>query len=258
MIINSGVTLCVKWLVSGRPRLSAFSRRSRDRHYPYKVEFVVKKEHAIWVSMDYAPKTSFDSRLDPDAALQRLIEGNTRFMYGKPMFIKDGLERRRKVAGGQTPFAAIFGDIDSRVPPEMIFDQGLGNLLVIRNAAHVIDDISLGTIEFCIKNMGVPLVVVLGNQRCGAVATTLDVMDNHMQVDGSIDYLVKAIMPAVVEARMAHGDLLDQSIRKHIRLTVKKLRQSPVIAEAVTSGHVRVVGAYYNLDTGGVEMTDQE
>lgn len=190
--------------------------------------------------------------IGPEAAVARLVEGNNRFALGKTEGPNRGKERVREVATGQHPFAAVVCCSDSRVPPEILFDCGIGDIFIVRTAGHVVDDVALGSIEYAVEHLGVSLVVVLGHEKCGAVDATV----KGGKPGKHIDSLVASIEPAVKQAREAKkGDLLDDSIRANIALTVEKLEKSaPVLVEMHEKGKIRIVGAYYEIDGGAVEF----
>jgi carbonic anhydrase len=143
--------------------------------------------------------------------------------------------------------------VDSRVPPEIVFDQGLGDLFVARSAGQVIDDAVLGSVEFAVEE-GAKLVVVLGHQSCGAVKATIQVMEQGGHADGQIEVLVDAIKPAVEIAKTQAGDLLDNAVRANVALELRQLQSiSPIISHALDNGSIRLVGARYDLGTGIVE-----
>lgn len=156
----------------------------------------------------------------------------------------------RVVAIGQHPFAIVLGCADSRVPPEIIFDQGLGDLFVIRVAGNIVDDAILGSIEYAVEELGTPLVLVLGHEGCGAVAATI----KHGEILGHISTLLNAIQPAVDTAKTESGDLLDNAVRANIKLVVDQLKSSLPVADFVKHDKLKVVGAQYNLKCGTVEM----
>lgn len=156
----------------------------------------------------------------------------------------------RAVATGQHPFAVILGCADSRVPPEIIFDQGLGDLFVIRVAGNIVDDAILGSIEYAVEELGASLVLVLGHEKCGAVSATI----KHAEVLGHISTLLDAIQPAVDAVRAEPGNLLDNAVRANIKLVVEQLQSSFPVAELVKSDRLKIVGAQYKLDCGTVEV----
>ena len=149
----------------------------------------------------------------------------------------------------------VFSCVDSRVPPEIVFDRGLGDLFVIRTAGHVVDDAALGSIEFGAEELHIPLVLVLGHERCGAVAATLDAIEAGARPHGRIGAIVDGIQPAVTEVQGYPGDILDNAVRANIRLTILRLEESAILGGARQAGQLRIVGGRYDLDTGEVEIT---
>jgi carbonic anhydrase len=190
----------------------------------------------------------------PDPTLERLLEGNRRYIAHRPA-LDESPRRRIEVVRGQKPFAAVFGCVDSRVPPELVFDQGLGDLLVVRTAGIVLDQAVLGSLEFGVQQFHIPLLVVLGHAYCGAVQAAIEVLDQRGKAEADIDYLVQALAPAVEGGKHLGGDLWEQTIQMQIAMQVKQLRRAPVLAAAVECGALRVVGAWYNLESGLVEIT---
>ncbi len=189
--------------------------------------------------------------INADQALQKLMEGNKRYVDFKRAYPDQDQVRLKVVAQAQHPFAVVLGCADSRVPPELLFDQGLGDLFVIRVAGNILDDGTLASIEFATAELGVPLVMVLGHQRCGAVKATLE----GGKVPGHISRLVEAIKPALEIAKDQPGDKLDNAVRANIRMVVGQIKSStPILADLAKKGKVSVVGARYDLDTGAVEM----
>ncbi len=190
----------------------------------------------------------------PDEALNRLITGNDRFMDDRPQGVNRSHLRRDNVAKTQAPFAIVLGCVDSRVPPEIIFDRGLGDLFVIRTAGHVVDDAALGSIEFGTEELHIQLVVVLGHERCGAVKATMDITAAGTQAPDEINTIVNGVRPAILKALGSKGDALDAVVKANVQLTVNRLRRVPLLAEAIAKGRLKIVGARYDLDTGGVEV----
>lgn len=163
------------------------------------------------------------------------------------------ISRRNEVEKGQNPFAVIVGCSDSRIPPEIIFDQGLGDLFVIRTAGHVVDDIALGSIEYAVEHLNVPLIVVLGHEKCGAVNAAVQGSKLH----GNLEELVEEIVPAVKVARNKSGDLLHNSILENVKLTEREiLKESDIIRKIENEGNVKIVGALYSLSSGVVTFLD--
>ena len=188
-----------------------------------------------------------------EQALQRLLEGNRRFVENKPTL--DASERRRReIATGQHPFAIILGCVDSRVPPELIFDQGLGELFVIRTAGEVLDRAVLGSLEFGVKELKIPLLVVLGHKNCGAVKAAREVLHSHAKAEADIEYLVKELTLAVEIGDEEQENPLDRAIRAQVCHVVERLRQTPILKTAAERRELEIVGAYYDLDSGIVEL----
>ena len=187
----------------------------------------------------------------PEEALKRLLDGNARYVTAKATHPDQTAERRTAVAVAQSPFAVVVGCSDSRVPPEVIFDQGLGDLFVVRSAGHVMDDASLGSLEYAVEHLGAHLILVLGHERCGAV----DAAVKGLKAEGHIAAIAKAIQPAVEAARGKPGDWLDNAVRANVGLVTQSLNNSkPLLHESVEAGKLKVVGARYDLDTGAVEL----
>jgi carbonic anhydrase len=150
----------------------------------------------------------------------------------------------------------VLGCVDSRVPPELVFDVGLGDLFVSRTAGQVIDDVVLGSIEFGVEKFSsVKLVMVLGHKNCGAVKATIQTIQSNVHAEGSIQTLVNAIQPAYERALGQPGDLLENVVNANIALEVEKLRSTDLISHAISAGSIAVVGARYDLGTGQVEIT---
>lgn len=184
-----------------------------------------------------------------DASIKKLVDGNKRFVENKPTHQNQNAKRREEVAKGQKPFAVVLTCSDSRVPPEILFDQGIGDLFVIRTAGNIVDDIGLGSIEYAVEHLKVPLVVVLGHEKCGAVDATV----KGGEAPGHIKALVSNIVRAVDKARSKTGDLLENSIKQNIDNVVEQISKSkPILEEFVHNKKIKVVGARYDLDDGMV------
>lgn len=191
---------------------------------------------------------------DGAKALEKLLEGNRRFVAGQAEHPRQGTGRRAELMGGQNPFAAILTCSDSRVPPEIIFDCGLGDLFVLRVAGNVLDKVLMGSIEYAAEHLGVGLVMVLGHSHCGAV--TAAVAGGHPA--GHIGSLTKRIRPAVEQAAASGGDVVDAAVTANVRLGVAKIRQcQPILAHLVAAGKLQVVGARYELESGEVRLLDE-
>jgi carbonic anhydrase len=186
-------------------------------------------------------------------ALQRLMDGNQRFTGNQAVDLDEGEERRIAVSKGQHPFATILGCVDSRVPAELVFDRGLGDLVVVRSAGEVLDKAVIGSLEFGVAELHTPLLMVLGHQRCGAVDATIKALDTRTaDAEGDIDFLMEALEPAVRQVTGKSGDRLANAVHANVDLVLQQLRRSPVLGPAEKAGKVLMVGAYYELDTGKV------
>ncbi|ACL56479.1 carbonic anhydrase [Methylobacterium nodulans] len=196
------------------------------------------------------PKTTLTS----DQALQLLKTGNEDFRTDAPYRAQQGRERRVELARGQAPFCVLVGCSDSRVPPELLFGRGLGELFIVRNAGNTVDTAALGSIEYGVGVLGCPLVVVLGHESCGAVAAAVEVVERNATFPGVIGEMVQPIIPAVLAARGQPGDLLDASVRSNARRVAARLKtQSTVVQDGLREGRLRIVAARYSLADGNVE-----
>jgi carbonic anhydrase len=204
-----------------------------------------------------AATLSAKTALQPADALKLMKDGNENFKNEAPSLAANGRERRLELARGQAPFCVLVGCSDSRVSPEILFGRGLGELFIVRNAGNTVDTAALGSIEYAVGVLGVPLVVVLGHQSCGAVAAAVEVVRKNATFPGVIGEMVQPIVPAVLEAQAQGGDLLEASVRSNARRVAKRLTtQSLVIKDAMTAGTVKVVGARYGLSDGHVEWME--
>lgn len=193
--------------------------------------------------------------MDADEALKTLMEGNQRYLSGKTKGPNRSAARRTELAKGQHPIAIVVSCSDSRVPPELLFDQGFGDIFVVRTAGNIVDSIALGSIEYAVDHLGTKLIVVLGHERCGAVTAALQ----GGEAPGNIKSVVDAIKPAVEKGKArhsGHGEVLDTCIISNVKQVAQKIRTTaPILSEKVEDGMVKVVGAYYDLDSGAVNMT---
>lgn len=195
-------------------------------------------------------------QISPAAALARLKRGNADFLAGKQLAVDTDGKRRLAIARGQQPFAVLVSCSDSRVPPEVLFGRGLGELFIVRNAGNTVDTVAMGSIEYAVAELGVPLIVVMGHERCGAVSAAVDVVTKNAVFPGSIGRMIEPIVPAVLRARARGGDLLDASVRENVLRTVTRLRTAsePLILNPFRAGKLKIVGARYDLDDGRVEF----
>jgi carbonic anhydrase len=198
--------------------------------------------------------------MTPDAALKELAEGNARYVANKMTAGKRAdAARRAELAGKQAPYAIVLSCSDSRVPPEIIFDKGLGELFVVRVAGNVPDPVVLGSVEYAAEHLQSPLVVVLGHERCGAVTATVE---SKGKAPGSIGAIVKTIEPAVAKAKKTCASqekatlvecAIDANVKQGQALLTEK---SPILKHLVAEGKLRIVGAKYDLDDGKVTLFD--
>jgi carbonic anhydrase len=202
------------------------------------------------------PAHSDQPAVAPAEAISKLKEGNGRYTSGNLQHPSQTTERRAELAKGQHPFATIVGCSDSRVPPEIVFDQGLGDLFICRVAGNVINDEGLGSIEYAVDHLGSRLIIVLGHQSCGAVKAARETIAAKGKAPGHIESLVTAIKPAV---EATAKDDLDATIKANVKHVVEALRSStPILKSKVDSGGVQVIGGYYSLDTGAVTFLDEK
>ena len=187
------------------------------------------------------------------SVLKDLLEGNQRFVSGTNEFPRIDRERRLEGLNGQKPKAIVIGCADSRVPPEYILDQGIGDLFVLRVAGNIVDDAIIGSIEYAVDNLETPLLMVLSHTNCGAVGAAI-----HTSVEdapGSISSLIEAIKPAVEKVKDLEGDLQDNATKENARLVAESLkRQGQIISQAYVNNKLEIVAAYYDIETGIVTV----
>jgi carbonic anhydrase len=188
----------------------------------------------------------------PEEALELLMAGNRRWVEGNLAHPNRSVDRRGQLAEGQAPFATVFSCIDSRVPAEIVFDCGLGDLAVVRTGAHVLDEGPvLGSLLFAAGELGTPLVLVLGHQRCGAVTAARDVLEREASPEPGLEAVVELLRPAYEATRDRNLDDVDEMVKAQTRLTVERLT-----ASLPPWPSLKVVGGYYSLDTGAVSILD--
>jgi carbonic anhydrase len=193
------------------------------------------------------------TQIDSARVLSDLLDGNRRYLSGASLHPRQSAYRRAEISGGQQPFAAILTCSDSRVPPEIIFDCGLGDLFVIRVAGNVVDDVVLGSLEYAVESLGVRLIIVLGHTRCGAVAAAVQ----GGQLHGHMSSLTERIRPAVERATAFGANRVDAVVSANIEGVVKQLRTAqPILARLVAQGSLQIIGARYELETGQVKCLD--
>jgi carbonic anhydrase len=191
---------------------------------------------------------------DPQRALDALRAGNQRYAGGRSVHPRLDADRRREVAGGQKPFALVIGCVDSRVAPELIFDQGLGDILTARMPGSLVNDEMVGTAQFSVAELGAPLIMVLGHSSCGAVTAAIEALESGRAAPGHVDTLVDGLAPAVRESEAEPGEPVENAVRRNVALGVGRLREAEILDERIRRGDLMVVGAYYDLGSGVVEI----
>lgn len=192
--------------------------------------------------------------LTPDQALERLMEGNRRYVQGTSRR-HDFLAEREALAGGQNPYAGILGCADSRIAPEYAFDTGRGDLFVVRVAGNFLNLDNLASFEYAVAVLGTPLLMVLGHEACGAVKSTIASIENRTTLPGHLPALVASLTPAVTAAGGQAGNLLDRATAENVRLNAEKLRTAtPILDAATNEGRLKVVGGIYRLANGQVDL----
>ena len=177
-----------------------------------------------------------------------LTDGNQRFVTGKTLHPNQTLARVTETAKGQKPFAVVVSCSDSRVPPEILFDQGIGDLFVVRTAGEVVTDVELGSILYAVEHLNATYLVVLGHEKCGAVAATIQGGEAPPEIEAIIDQ----IKPAVDTTKALPGDPLDNAIRQNAKNVLAKIQGNAELAKAIKAGHLALKAAYYDLDSGKV------
>jgi len=190
----------------------------------------------------------------PETAKKLLLEGNKRYVENKQSKKDTSFEKRKELnLKGQTPFAVILSCSDSRVPPEIIFDQGLGDLFVARNAGNLADPIVSGTVEYGVEYLNTPLVLVLGHENCGAVKAAAD----GVKAEGDLNFILEKIRPICEKLKIQSKDkdtLLENSVDANIKNTMLELRKNPVISRLEKEGKIQVIGGKYHMESGVVEI----
>lgn len=213
---------------------------------------------AGWSANAIAATPGAKTDLTPDQALAVLREGNDKFVADAPLRAAQGRERRIAIAHGQAPIAVLLSCSDSRVPPELLFGRGLGELFIVRNAGNTVDTAALGSLQYAVAMLGVPLVLVLGHERCGAVEAAVSMVTDNRNYPGAIGAMIEPIVPAVLAAQRQPGDLVDNSVKENVRRTVARLRAAaePMLLEPLKAGKLKIVGGRYDLDDGDVDFFD--
>lgn len=193
--------------------------------------------------------------IPPAEALDRLMQGNSRYAANAPIE-KDYSAGRAARVSAQFPIAAILGCSDSRVAPELAFDQGPGDLFVVRLAGNFLDDDGFASLEYAVKFLGAPLVMVLGHTNCGAVSAAIKVVMERIELPGHLPELIKSIEPAVIAAHARHpSDLLAAAIEENVRINVKRLiEDAPILSDALAAKKIGIAGGIYDLATGKIGL----
>ncbi len=223
---------------------------------------------SVWgLRQSMTSQTAFASSIEanikpvnPDDALKLLVDGNRRFVEQKRTYPDQTIDRVRYVSNGQHPFACVLGCSDSRVSPEIVFDQGLGDIFDVRVAGNVATDDTIGSVEFSTLQLGCQLVVVLGHEKCGAVqAAILRVLrktqNANKPLPGKINSVVNPILPIVASVRNQPGDITDNVVIGNVKYQVQKLQErSPILTQLIQQGKLKIVGARYDLHSGKVNI----
>jgi carbonic anhydrase len=202
----------------------------------------------IFLLFTFCQINLFSQEMTPTRALQELIAGNQRFMNDKPLHVDHTTERRKETMEKQTPFATILGCSDSRVPPEIVFDQGLGDLFIVRVAGNVLDAVGLDSVEFSCLYLKSSFIMVLGHENCGAVSAVLEGQTQD------IEAVAELIEPAVRGVDEMQGDKLENAIKANVKSVVAQLQESEVLTRLIKEKKVAIIGGYYNFHTGKVEL----
>lgn len=191
----------------------------------------------------------------PAEALHRLLAGNRRFAAGRAVHPRQSIQYLRDLATGQHPFVITLGCADSRVPAELLFDQGLGDVFDNRVAGNIVDDLLLGSIEYAAEHLATPLLLVLGHERCGAVMATIEAIETGASAPGHIAAVVEALRPIIAPVLAEPGDKVENAVVANVRAQCRTLVEtSHIVRDKVEAGELAVVGARYDLDTGRVTL----
>jgi len=201
-----------------------------------------------------SPPPKPENVVSPDEALNRLMEGNARYVSGVTKR-QNFLTEREALSGGQNPFAGVLSCADSRIGPEFAFDTGRGDLFVCRVAGNFVDPENLASFEYAVDVLKTPLIMVLGHESCGAVKATISSIEQHVTLPGHLPALVDALAPAVQAVANSPGDRIANATRENVRRGVETLKAAtPILAMAAGEGRLKVVGGIYRLRTGQVEL----
>ncbi|MHC5825215.1 MAG: carbonic anhydrase, partial [Nostoc sp.] len=189
--------------------------------------------------------------ISPNESVKRLLDGNQRFIHQKRKYPDQSLEHLRLVAKAQYPFATILGCADSRIPAEIVFDQGLGDLFVVRVAGNVVSDTVIGSLEYSTVVLGSQLIVVLGHRRCGAVTEAI----KNQPLPGRIGLIIEGIKPSLERVKFRTDDNMQDAVIANIKYQAEKLQESStILTKFLYEGKLKIVGACYDIDTGKVNL----
>jgi carbonic anhydrase len=194
--------------------------------------------------------------MSADAALQRLVEGNARFVRGEARFATMQTDRVADLAKGQKPYATILGCSDSRVAPELLFDAGLGELFIIRVAGNVVSPEVMGSLQYAAVKLATPLFVVLGHEHCGAVEAALDANLRGARYRARIERLLASIVPGLrgIDPTLPQDEQLQQGVEANVRWSLQQIRETPEAQAKAAEGKLKLVGAIYEIGTGRVRF----
>jgi carbonic anhydrase len=213
------------------------------------VGMILSTSHLLW-RVEKATADEKQLALSPNAALQKLMAGNQRFVNRQPEYPDQSKVRLQEVAQGQRPFATILTCADSRVSAEIIFDQGLGDIFDVRIAGNIATREVIGSIEYAVVLLGSPLLMVMGHERCGAVTAAV----KNELLPGDISTFVQAIKPAVKKVSGLPGDPVENAVVANVQYQIERLKHSKLLTEQLRSGKLKIVGGRYDLDTGVVSI----
>lgn len=200
----------------------------------------------------------YQETISAGEALKKLQDGNARFLAGKPLHPHEARAWRNGLESGQHPFAVVLGCSDSRVTPELIFDQGFGDLFTVRVAGNVVDIDVTASIEYAVDHLGTHLILVMGHTNCGAVTAMLDLLDNPSDESAEIVSLLYRIEPAAVGISndMPRQKRINQVIQRNVSLAVRRLSRVPDLRKRIKTGEIKIIGAVFDMHTGKLEVLE--
>jgi carbonic anhydrase len=215
----------------------------------------------VWATVraQSAPRPIAEAPMSGEEALRRLLEGNRRFVRGKPLHAHEAARWRQRLSRQQKPIAAVLGCSDSRVPPELLFDQGFGDLFIIRVAGNVVSTDVVGSLQYAGAHLHVPLLIVLGHEGCGAVSAALEAVRGKAHEPRYIEALTRLIQPGIagVDAGLPWEKQVNAAVKANVRWSMKQLGEIPEAKAALETKRIKMVGGIYDLDTGQVALLDR-